>query len=182
MRIIKLWFITSNDRPSESTFHIAVLICQTTTNPGSVHRLGCSPTMIIWACIYLNSAPSRSSWADALGTCFLASVNQHTISPQITMICSNFGPWQMFILFCMLERCGRHDNAFSFSYYRSSIDSSRLSEIQGIQHCPSYQDTWFCVITSFYGIVVSMVSFKPSLLYSRISMTISRMPVAVLDA
>lgn len=104
----------------------------------------------------LNSAPSRSFRADALGTCFLASVNQHTISPQITMICSNFGPWQMFILFCMLERCGRHDNAFSFSYYRSSIDSSRLSEIQGIQHCPSYQDTWFCVITSFYGIVVSM--------------------------
>lgn len=44
----------------------------------------------------------------------------HETTHHLTKICSSVGPCKMFNLFCLLESCGRHDNTFYLSYYRSS--------------------------------------------------------------
>jgi hypothetical protein len=102
---------------------------------------------------------------------FLAPTKQHTISPHITMICSNFG-WgnDSVNLLCLGQSCGRHDNNFYRSCYRSSTDSNRLPEIHGIWCCPYYlKSQFFLFLSTLVCIAVLMVSFKTLLSYSHIS-------------
>ncbi|KIK33108.1 hypothetical protein CY34DRAFT_813842, partial [Suillus luteus UH-Slu-Lm8-n1] len=56
---------------------------------------------------------------------------------------------------------------FYRSFYRSSTDSNRLSEIQGIRCCFYYLDTrFFLFLSTSVCIAVPMVSFKTLFSYS----------------